>query len=116
MHSPLLTDGTCDNVQVKKLKRMKETLADNISSLFKTAAAEIARKDGQNKELSARFRAGRRASAQRQLVTVMVIVFIFVFYPLPLLTLLDNCLSAIAVQGSSSLHFHKSNKGQQGRH
>ena len=40
--------------QVKKLTRMKETLADNISSLFKTAAGEIARKDAQNKELSAR--------------------------------------------------------------
>ena len=52
--------------QVKKLKRMKETLADNISSLFKTAAAEIARKDGQNKELSARFRAVQGSSSRFQ--------------------------------------------------
>ena len=37
---------------------MKETLADNISSLFKTAAGEIARKDAQNKELSALQEAG----------------------------------------------------------
>jgi hypothetical protein len=51
---------------VKKLKRMKETLADNISSLFKTAAAEIARKDGQNKELSARFRAVQGSSSRFQ--------------------------------------------------
>ena len=54
--------------QVKKLTRMKETLADNISSLFKTAAGEIARKDAQNKELSARCarpaRLRRRHSAQ----------------------------------------------------
>ena len=55
--------------QVKKLTRMKETLADNISSLFKTAAGEIARKDAQNKELSARCarpaRLRRRALALR---------------------------------------------------
>lgn len=50
--------------QVKKLTRMKETLADNISSLFKTAAGEIARKDAQNKELSARC--ARPARLRRQ--------------------------------------------------
>ena len=49
--------------QVKKLTRMKETLADNISSLFKTAAAELARKDGQNKEMSARLRAVQGAGS-----------------------------------------------------
>ena len=56
--------------QVKKLTRMKETLADNISSLFKTAAGEIARKDAQNKELSARCARParlRRRAAQPQL-------------------------------------------------
>mgnify|MGYP007125089628 FL=1 len=42
---------------------MKETLADNISSLFKTAAAELARKDGQNKEMSARLRAVQGAGS-----------------------------------------------------
>jgi hypothetical protein len=41
-------------VQVKKLTRMKLTLGENISSLYKTAAAEISRKDRQITDANAR--------------------------------------------------------------
>ena len=41
-------------MQGKKLTRVKDIVAENISSLYKTAIAEIARKDAQCKELQSR--------------------------------------------------------------
>lgn len=52
-------------MQVKKLTRVKDIVAENISSLYKTAIAEIARKDAQCKELQSRvilLQAGGRAT------------------------------------------------------